>query len=433
LHLLQIIPIIILQDAITARATTRHRTFAPEDTVTELVLNTGRRALAWAGVGLPANAWRIGLLLVLVAIGSSSPDLRQILFTAISEAYLQVTVFVAATLTLVYVFENAFRFDLGRAMARARYFQAPIASVLGAMPGCGGAIIVVTQYTKGFVSFGSVVAVLIATMGDAAFLLLAREPMTGLMMMATGFTIGTLSGWAIDAIHGADFMRVRQEAQTALPRAESRNRHPVREPLIWRLANNAWIYLAAPGAVLGLLVALRLDTDALFGPIAGLSPTHWFGVLAGVMCLLMWASSKQENAHIGQHDTDTATFTTSQRVIKDTNFVTSWVVLGFLTYQLGEHFAGAGIENWLKVWQPLVPMVAILIGFIPGCGPQIVVTTLYLTGAIPLSAQFGNAIANDGDALFPALALAPRAALLATVYSAIPALILAYGYYMLFE
>ena len=77
--------------------------------------------------------------------------------------------------------------------------------------------------------------------------------------------------------------------------------------------------------------------------------------------------------------------------------------------------------------------MAIAVGFIPGCGPQIVVTSLYLNGSLPLSAQLGNAISNDGDALFPAIALAPRAALVATVYSAIPALLVAYGTYVFWE
>ncbi len=70
---------------------------------------------------------------------------------------------------------------------------------------------------------------------------------------------------------------------------------------------------------------------------------------------------------------------------------------------------------------------------IPGCGPQIITTSLYLSGGIPLSAQIGNAISNDGDALFPAIALSPRVALVATIYSSIPALLAAYGYYWLFE
>ena len=58
-------------------------------------------------------------------------------------------------------------------------------------------------------------------------------------------------------------------------------------------------------------------------------------------------------------------------------------------------------------------------------------TSLYLAGALPLSAQLGNAIANDGDALFPAIAIAPRAAVAATLYSALPALVVGYGAHML--
>ena len=81
----------------------------------------------------------------------------------------------------------------------------------------------------------------------------------------------------------------------------------------------------------------------------------------------------------------------------------------------------------------ITPLIAILLGLLPGCGPQVIVTSLYLTGVIPLSAQLGNAISNDGDALFPAIALAPKAAILATIYSTIPALLIAYGWYFLFE
>ncbi|MGB1399971.1 MAG: putative manganese transporter, partial [Candidatus Puniceispirillaceae bacterium] len=55
----------------------------------------------------------------------------------------------------------------------------------------------------------------------------------------------------------------------------------------------------------------------------------------------------------------------------------------------------------------------------------------YLSGYLPLSAQIGNAISNDGDALFPAIALAPGAAVMATLYSAIPALLISYGWFFL--
>ena len=92
--------------------------------------------------------------------------------------------------------------------------------------------------------------------------------------------------------------------------------------------------------------------------------------------------------------------------------------------------AGLDIQAWFNVLAPIVPLMAVVIGFIPGCGPQILVTTFYLNGVIPFSALLGNAIANDGDALFPAIAINPRAAVWATVYSTIPALIVAYGFYI---
>ncbi len=402
--------------------------------MTELVLKTGRQALRWVGIEWPANGWRMLVMAILAALALSGPEVREIVFTSISDAYLQVTVFVAATLALVYAFETAFRFDLGQAMARARYFQAPIASFLGALPGCGGAIIVVTQYTRGLVSFGSVVSVLIATMGDAAFLLIAREPMTGLTIMAMGFTIGSVSGWLVDWIHGTQFMRGGGGDEKA-PACTDPVRREITANAPWttRITNNIWLYLVAPGVVLGLFVATQANSDWLFGPLSGFEPTRWFGVLAGILCLVMWSSGKSEKAYMGQSGKDEGVLTLAERVIKDTNFVTSWVVLGFLTYELGTYLAGGGIESLLQVWAPFVPLMAILVGFIPGCGPQIVVTTLYLSGAIPLSAQFGNAIANDGDALFPAIALAPRAAFLATLYSAVPALLIGYAWFFLFE
>ena len=121
------------------------------------------------------------------------------------------------------------------------------------------------------------------------------------------------------------------------------------------------------------------------------------------------------------------------RVVDTTNFVTTWVISGFLVFEIFMYFTSIDLKIFFDLWLPFVPIVAILFGFLPGCGPQIVVATLYLNGYIPLSAEIGNAISNDGDALFPAIALAPKAAFLATIYSAIPAIIVAYGYFLFFE
>ena len=102
-------------------------------------------------------------------------------------------------------------------------------------------------------------------------------------------------------------------------------------------------------------------------------------------------------------------------------------------FELSVVWFGLDIAGLLQSMGPGLVGLAITIGFLPGCGPQILVTSLYLNGAVPFSAQLGNAISNDGDALFPAIAMAPKAAIVATIYSALPALIVAYSWYFLVE
>jgi len=48
---------------------------------------------------------------------------------------------------------------------------------------------------------------------------------------------------------------------------------------------------------------------------------------------------------------------------------------------------------------------------------------IYAEGGIPFSALAANAISQDGDALFPLLAIDTKAAIVATIYTTIPALI----------
>jgi hypothetical protein len=293
---------------------------------------------------------------------------------------------------------------------------------------------VITQYIRGGIGFGSVVSVLTATMGDAAFLLLAQAPLTGLSVFAAGFCVGVVSGYAVEAIHGPDFMRYKGDgldpaSSPCFRRVDSRG---------WRLL---WTLFLAPGLIFGAFVAFRADTVAIFGTLFGVETVVWVGVGGAIISLLLWGSiapvrsdTTSQTATVGWASASEGRLGDAPaRVVGDTCFVTVWVVFAYLIYELGVHFTGIDLKHLFQVWAPLVPLMAIFVGFIPGCGPQVVVATMYLNGLIPLSAELGNAISNDGDALFPAIAMAPKAAVVATLYSAIPALIVAYGYYWLFE
>ena len=102
------------------------------------------------------------------------------------------------------------------------------------------------------------------------------------------------------------------------------------------------------------------------------------------------------------------------------------MIVAYLMYEYSFNLLGFDLTSISDSNLIYIPIIAIIIGFIPGCGPQILVTTLYLNGVIPFAALIGNAISNDGDALFPAIALTPRMAIIATLYSAIPAILISY-------
>jgi hypothetical protein len=367
--------------------------------------------------------------LAFLAPGGTSEIVRE----ALAEAYIAVSTFVAATLAIFYVLEHAFKLDTAHLLEKYRRFQIPIAAIMGALPGCGGAIIVITQYVAGRLSFGAVVAVLCSTMGDAAFLLLAQEPATALLIYALSTGAGIVTGYFVERVHGQDFLRCPDSVRVKTGKLGAFcGPGKVAGYLRW-----LWLALIIPGLVIGIGEAFQADTDAWFGAFGAFQPTLWAGVCGALLCVFLWAISPNSGPSItnlsGQVSGPHAYKHLIDRVMTDTNFVTAWVVTAFVAYELAAHWLGLDLGVFLQGWTLLLPLMATLVGFIPGCGPQVIVTTMYLAGAIPFSAQLANAISNDGDALFPAIALAPKAAILATLYTGIPALLISYGWLFLME
>ena len=322
------------------------------------------------------------------------------------DAYIQVSVFVAATLVLFYSAEKVFNFDLHTFFRQAKLYQVPVAAFLGMLPGCGGAIIVVAAYSSGSISMGAVVAALTATMGDAAFLLIAKRPDAAIVLLPTAWAAGILAGYVIDLFDHSRFDHHSCESQ---PASVGKVR--------WR--DLAYGILAVPGLVVGVMALAQVEFTGVFHAVANL--VGLTGIALGV---LIWVFSP-----IGK--TTSSKDSPITRMSEETSFITIWVVLAFLMFEYLDQFAGLNLAVLFETIAVILPLIAIVVGFIPGCGPQVLVTTLYINGLIPFAALVGNAISNDGDALFPAIAINPRAAVLATLYSAVPAVLVAYGFYFL--
>jgi len=364
------------------------------------------------------------LLPLFILVCLALPNLRAITITALSDAFFQVSVFVAATLLIYYyAIARLPQLELSYLSAKSPILEVAFASILGALPGCGGAIIVVTQFTKGQASFGAIVAVLAATMGDAAFLLLATRPTEGVIIMGIGLVVGTLSGLIVNAIHKKDFLR---------PLPQQHKQQVIQLPTaIIKISKPVWMVAIVPSLIIALLIAFNVDFNKWDTNIPNI--ISFFGAAMALFIVSIWAYSSKGESYKEVTAEDDAYKrnppSNITKVLQDTHFVTAWVVASFMLFEILVNVAGLDLKAWFLHYAYLAPLIAVLIGFLPGCGPQIIVTTLYIQGIIPFSALTANAISNDGDALFPAIAMAPKAALIATFYTAIPALGVGYGLY----
>ena len=393
-----------------------------------------------------------------MSLDISAAQALEILVVSMRDAFLAVTVFVAAMILLFswLQFITAGRFVVW--IRENRRLQPVIGAMMGLTPGCGGAIIVMPMYARGYVTYGTVIATLVATLGDAAFVLIGAvfqdsSYLTPVIVVhATSFVVGVLWGYGVDSIEvtpttplgrfGPKFGTdepLGEEVAKAMEGKDSLIENLPREiPEGWgyRVLHQGyriWWLVTAVGLCLAILLLSWYAQDPEYSPELVWDPTTrdgivtWVGFIGTSLSIILYVSSKNffaddTEATIG--DKLNSLDETLVHAASETAFVTFWVLIAYLVFEFGmllsgikesdmsEHGSGAGAV-----------LVAATIGLIPGCGPQIIAITAYVEGIISFPALVANAISQDGDALFPLLVRHKVASIWATIHTTLPAII----------
>ncbi len=390
--------------------------------------------------------------------GFSAVQALEILVTSMRDAFLAVTVFVAA---MVLLFSWLQYITAGRFVSWIREntrFQPVIGAMMGLTPGCGGAIIVMPMYARGYVTYGTVIATLIATLGDAAFVLIGAVFQDSsfltpvIVVHATSFVVGVFWGYLVDKLevtptapvgrYGPKFGTdepLGEEVAKAMEGDDSLIEDLPRElPEGWgyrvlHQGYRVWWAITAVGLCLAILLLIWYAQDPEYSPELVWDPTTrdgivtWVGLIGTSLSIILYISSKNffaddTEATIG--DKLNSLDETLVHAASETAFVTFWVLIAYLVFEFGMilfgisesdmsgHGSGAGAV-----------FVAATIGLIPGCGPQIIAITAYVEGVISFPALVANAISQDGDALFPLLVRHKVASIWATIHTTLPAVI----------
>jgi putative 10TM heavy-metal exporter len=339
------------------------------------------------------------------------------LLRPLADAFMQVGVFVALMLVPFAWARHRWADRLDALLERHRRLGPLTAAAMTMPPGCGGAIMVMTVYSRGAVSYGSAVAALVATMGDASWVLLAFDPWLTVQLKLGLLVVGSATGYAVDAL-GLEPRRRRVPA----PAAPARPVLPVPAAATARpaflsvglLPVALWVVLGA-GAGLSVPVTFQLtDPSDLYLAV---------GLVGTLLAVVSFAKHRGRLADDDAASVRPATLAQSMaHGVHEVAFVTVWVAIAYLAWSGVTH--GLGFDgSQLPVWGAVGVVVGACIGLVPGCAVQIVFAGIFAAGGMPLSTLVANTVSQDGDALLPLLALEHRSAVVATFITTVPALL----------
>ena len=379
----------------------------------------------------------------------------EVVILSMRDAFLAVTVFVAAMVFLFSWLQYATSGKFVDYIKRNKKFQPVIGALMGLTPGCGGAIVVMPMFARGYVTYGTVVATLIATLGDAAFVLIGAAitdssfiaPVIAVHVIS--FIVGITWGYLIDLTgttprtpfgrFGKSKVGSFEEEQIEEDNIDSTIASMPRETpdgigyKILHQGYTVWWIVTLIGLVFAVLLLVWAGQDPDYELKLSLNPLTldgfitWIGLLGTTFSVILYIAQKNwfaddTEATIG--DKLHSMRETMVHSASETAFVTFWVMIAYLVFEFSMLLSGVGEDDMAKYGDGIFAvLVASTIGLIPGCGPQIIAITAYTKDMISFPALTANAISQDGDALFPLLVRHKSASLWATIHTTIPAVI----------
>lgn len=113
---------------------------------------------------------------------------------------LEVCAFVMVMMTIIEALNLESHGRIFRSLRSHRVGQIALGSLLGILPGCAGGFAVTSLYNHGLLSFGALVAMMIAASGDEAFVMLSMFPKTALLIMLFLLVLSFLAGLVVDRL-----------------------------------------------------------------------------------------------------------------------------------------------------------------------------------------------------------------------------------------
>ncbi len=319
-----------------------------------------------------------------------------------------------------------------------RFGQVVLGAGLGIIPGCMGGFAAVSMYSHKLLSFGALVAMMIASSGDEAFVMLAMIPKEALLLMIVLFVIAVLSGILVDRLsislpfidaRGHDIKgkhegceegyQIHEEESESVEKPSIRNmKHASAE----RIALLLGVILFIVALAFGMLEHEHEHEEAVHTQL-NIFDEYWMNLIFAIVSLfVVWfiatAGEHIVKEHLWEHI-----------IRKHFLSIFLWTFGALLVIQVGLHYFD--LEQLITSNIPWMILLAILVGIIPESGPHLLFVTLFATGVVPFSVLLASSISQDGHASLPLLAESKRSFVKAKIVNIMVAAFIGYICYFI--
>lgn len=313
-----------------------------------------------------------------------------------------------------------------------RFGQVVLGAGLGIIPGCMGGFAAVSMYSHKLLSFGALIAMMIASSGDEAFVMLAMIPKQALILCVILFIIAILAGWVVDLASKKtqadpscceDGFKLHEGEHHHGSVGEKPSLKNLRHASAERIALLLGVVIFIIALAFGLLEHEHEHEAAETLSHVNIFDEYWLNLFFAIVSLVVVWFIATANEHIVKEHL-------WEHVIRK-HFLSIflWTFGALLVIELGLHYLN--IDSWISSNIPWMILLAVLVGIIPESGPHMLFVTLFATGTVPFSVLLASSISQDGHASLPLLAENKRSFVKAKIINILVALVFGYLSYFI--
>lgn len=325
-----------------------------------------------------------------------------------------------------------------------RWLQYIMAAMLGIIPGCVGAFAVVSMYMHSIISFGALVAALITTFGDEAFVMFRLMPLVTFKLVGILLAIALVTAFVVDYFFknkaiippiGAHFQIHEHEPETSIFNVKKILKN-IRYTGLMRAILMLAMLLLLVGIATGYFnhAHPQVSNHEIEHQSHNIHhqnceteqhQPHWeweqlvfFLLVSFGFVIIVGVSDHFLNDHLWDH------------VLKKHFLrILLWTFGALLFIEIFNEYLHW--QDWIKDNHLIVLLLAVLIGVIPESGPHLIFVTLYMQGTIPFSILLSSALVQDGHGALPLLAESKKSFFLAkTINITIGLIVGLLGYFL---